>query len=332
MNDNPRKRSKIQVRKLILLCIIIVICVIANFALTIRLRVTVATEEPLIFQARSRTGKSNPRRIIGDTKVAQSQLQNQRELSIVLDSLIDYSNETSNNVKKGFKKCLYYDKYNRSVGYLIAVDINNVSDYGNYQKGYNLAVYNLSKDYPTIPNFHLERPYILPSITQQQAAKLNSKLQKPRFFPGTLVHVHKVLLAPNPHIIIGCIRPKYKYPASIDKFRQFILHHVIEINSNINITTHGHVDGNDKYGGIEVDNASTAILLPEAINRLEIFYGNLRANFELVKNMIKSYKCLIYDFQVVVDTQGNLYQIGKLVVRWLILMSKRRLFSTLLHV
>ena len=220
----------------------------------------------------------------------------------VLDELIDYSNSTSNIVKKGFKKVLFHHKHNRSVGFLIANEINNVSDYENYQNGFDLA-FNLATDYPTIPHFHLQRPYVIPSITPKQASRLNSKLKKPRFTAKSLVHVQKVLLAPVDHIIIGCIRPKFKHPDSITKLKHYIIDRVI--NFNISNGSNTNTRSNDS------NNTTAIVLSPQAKTSLEIFYKNLQINLQLVKEMIqkKQYKCLIYDFQFVVDTQGHFFHI-----------------------
>ena len=219
--------------------------------------------------------------------------QHQEHLIQILQSL-DYDTKA---ICGGYK-CFFRIKDNDSVAYLVSIEPIHKEGYQRLNAAYALAKH-LDVEYPKITHFLLEPPYQLNNLTEYWATQLNSNLigqQKtitkwlkaapekdpdakphhrygPRYLPNEHIFIQKVQLAPNPYLIIGCEGGKLQ--ETIRDVEKLVKNSVPKKNR-------------------------------------KSFLNNLHDNISYIKQVVDqngNYGCLVWDFQLLLDTSGNLYHI-----------------------
>ena len=169
-------------------------------------------------------------------------------------------------------------------------------------------------------NYICIKPYINPSGSQilyklmcywkkfiqlllKQYDKEKETDTEPRFYftpdKQQYLYIQPTLVAPNPHVFLACESDRRN--TTINNIKEFIKNHVLV------------ADGENASGG---DSTTAAAAAPAAISaarqRLVSFNETLRADIATIRNMtatlpyMRRYKCLVFDFQFILDASGHL--------------------------
>ena len=269
----------------------------------------ISDNHPTILNSTTTTTATATQVVLPDNTNNNNMYYNEREQEELIEILQSLDYETK--AICGGYKCFFRLKQHRNnenendpndptsnsdtdnIAYLVSIKPIHGDGLQRLQQAYEMAQ-TLEKEYPQIKHFLLGPPKRLYNLTKEWSDTLSSNvigqqktvqkwLDSPphndtnkhrygqRYLPNDNINIQKIQIAPTPHLIIGCEGGKFL--ETMRDVKQLVANSVI-----------------DKVN----------------------FIRRFEENINIVKEMVKKggkYSCLVWDFQLVLDSYGNLYHI-----------------------